>query len=67
MAVLTSREVSVKHNPELPGWQHDANAAFIETAWDMLKPGGTWIYPAALALYRKVEGGWELVEQMEQP
>ncbi len=59
--VLTSRQVSVRYNPDLPSWQHDANEAYIRDVWRMLKSEGIWGYPLHSAILQKHQGGWTIV------
>ena len=55
---LTSRQISEKYGNNLESWQHDANEAFIQRAWNMLKTNGIWIWPDIELEFQKVDGGW---------
>ena len=59
--VLTSMEVSKKYSPDITKRQHQVNEIYIEQIRDLLKNGGTWIYPNAMQILTKVEGGWEVM------
>lgn len=58
MNIYTSRELSVINLPDLPAWQHDVNAEWIDTAWEVLKPNAFWYWPAIDKAYQKVDNGW---------
>jgi len=63
--MMTSREISERWNPSLEPWQHDANTAYIENCHRLLKPGGIWGYPAHNLTFKKLERGWELIEEIK--
>lgn len=65
--LVTSMEVSRRFNPELPEWQHRANEAWIDGAWELLKLGGVWIYPDAMRCLTKTEDGWDLMGDNQRP
>ena len=60
--MITSREISETYCKDLPDWHHAANGKYIDGVHHSLKPGDVWIFPDARKLFKKVEGGWELIE-----
>lgn len=64
---MTSLEISRKYCGELPEWKHLANAKYMDNVRVLLLPGGVWFFPGwpgrpVEKLFRKVDGGWEEVQ-----
>ena len=57
---MTSYEISKEYCGDIPDWQHTLNAAFIEDVRNLLKIGGKWMFPNALAVFVKTADGWEM-------
>ena len=62
--MITSLQISKKYNHDLTGWQHHANARWIDAVWDTLRPVGIWGYPAVGREFCKGtrRGQWHEVE-----
>jgi hypothetical protein len=44
-------------------WQHGVNAKFFQDMWDHLADGGIYLWPKIMKTFRKVAGGFELIEE----
>jgi len=58
---MTLEETADFISQDLPKYQRDLNLEFLEQVHQTLKDDGVWAYPMAGMVFKKTEGGFELL------